>query len=202
MSNPDLDKLLADEAAKVAAMTTEERREYLDQIVAVQRANVKPYIEGERQARAMRPKPTLADAVALIDAEATKIAVLAAGLEPRRQAALESGEEPTTFGEEMWAAGMRLRRLSAALQTKEGAITPQPAPTLADAVELPEIKALVGTATKTLAMVEDLVAESGRAIKYDAEDAFRMGEWFDDADMQDITKAHAALAALQTKGGA
>jgi hypothetical protein len=82
------------------------------------------------------------------------------------------------------------------------AITALPAVKLADAVELPEIKALVGTATKTLTMVEDLVAESGRAIKYDAEDAFRMGEWFDDADMQDITKAHAALAALQTKGGA
>jgi hypothetical protein len=65
-----------------------------------------------------QPAPTLADAVALIDAEATKIAVLAAGLEPRRQAALESGEGPTTFGEEIWAAGMRLRRLSAALQTK------------------------------------------------------------------------------------
>jgi hypothetical protein len=65
--------------------------------------------------------PSLADAVALIDAEATKIAVLASGLEPSRQAALESGEEPTTFGEEMWAAGMRLRRLSAALQTKGGA---------------------------------------------------------------------------------
>jgi hypothetical protein len=57
MSNPDLDKLLADEAAKVAAMTPEQRSEYLDQIVAVQRANVTPYIEGERQAKAVRPKP-------------------------------------------------------------------------------------------------------------------------------------------------
>jgi len=55
MSNPDLDKLLADEAAKVAAMTEEERSEYLDQIVAVQRANVKPYTGGERQAQAMMP---------------------------------------------------------------------------------------------------------------------------------------------------
>jgi hypothetical protein len=61
MSNPELDKLLADEAAKVAAMTEEERSEYLDQIVAVQRANVKPYTGGERQARAMRPKPTPAE---------------------------------------------------------------------------------------------------------------------------------------------
>ena len=56
MSNPNLYKLLADEAAKVAAMTVEERREYLDQIVATQRANVTPYTGGERQARAMRPK--------------------------------------------------------------------------------------------------------------------------------------------------
>jgi hypothetical protein len=56
MSNPDLNKLLADEAAKVAAMTEEERRKYLDQIVAVQRANVKPYTGGERQAQAMRPE--------------------------------------------------------------------------------------------------------------------------------------------------
>jgi hypothetical protein len=61
MSNPDLDKLLVDEAAKVAAMTPEERSEYLDQIVAMQRANTKPYTEGERQARAMRPKPTPAE---------------------------------------------------------------------------------------------------------------------------------------------
>jgi len=133
VSNPELYKLLAEEAAKVAVMTPEERSAYYDQIKAGQLAYMKanPYTEGERQARAMRP-----------------------------------------------------------------------APTLAEALELPEIKALVGTATKTLAMVEDLVAESGRAIKYDAEDAFRMGEWFDDADMQDITKAHAALAALQTKGDA
>ena len=62
MSNPELNNLLADDAAKVAAMTEEERSEYLDQIVAIQRANVKPYTEGERQARAMRPAPTLGDA--------------------------------------------------------------------------------------------------------------------------------------------
>jgi hypothetical protein len=70
MDNPELDKLLADEAAKVAAMTPEERSEYLDQIVAIQRANAKPYTGGERQARAMRPKPTLADAVELPEIKA------------------------------------------------------------------------------------------------------------------------------------
>ena len=72
MSNPELDKLLADHAAKMAAMTPDERSAYYAQLaamtpdersayyaqlaaekIAYMKAN--PYTEGERQARAMRP---------------------------------------------------------------------------------------------------------------------------------------------------
>jgi hypothetical protein len=52
MSNPDLGKMLADEIAKQAAMTEEERRKYLDQIAHMK---AHPYTEGERQAQAMMP---------------------------------------------------------------------------------------------------------------------------------------------------
>jgi hypothetical protein len=67
MSNPELYKLLAEEAAKVAVMTPEERSVYYDQIKAGQLAYMKanPYTEGDRQARAMRPKPTLSDELEL-----------------------------------------------------------------------------------------------------------------------------------------
>jgi hypothetical protein len=63
MSNPDLDKLLADEAAKQAAMTVEERREYIRRIIdaQIQIHMDTPYTGGERQARAMLPAPTLAE---------------------------------------------------------------------------------------------------------------------------------------------
>lgn len=43
-------------------------------------------------------------------------------------------------------------------------------------------------------MLDDLVAESGRGIEYGEEDAFRMGEWFDDHELRDIDTARAALA--------
>jgi hypothetical protein len=72
MSNPELYKLLAEEAAKVAVMTPEERSAYYDQIKAGQLAYMKanPYTEGDRQARAMRPKPTLKDALELPEIKA------------------------------------------------------------------------------------------------------------------------------------
>jgi hypothetical protein len=106
MSNPDLDKLVADEAAKVAAMTEEERSEYLDQIVAVQRANVKPYTGGERQARAMRPKPTLADALEL----------------PEIKALVEAAQNVSDYGHVLGQPkySRALRAALAALQTKGG----------------------------------------------------------------------------------
>jgi len=48
-------------------------------------------------------------------------------------------------------------------------------------------------------MLDALVAESGRYVEYDAEDAFRMGEWFEPKELQDIERARATLAEL--KGG-
>jgi hypothetical protein len=61
MSNPELEKLLAEHTAKVAVMTPEERKDYYRYIKAVQIAHMKanPYTGGERQAQAMRPQPAL-----------------------------------------------------------------------------------------------------------------------------------------------
>jgi hypothetical protein len=72
MSKLNLDGLLADEIAKQAAMTVEERREYIRRIIdaQIQIHMDTPYTEGERQARAMRPKPTLADALELREVRA------------------------------------------------------------------------------------------------------------------------------------
>ena len=42
-------------------------------------------------------------------------------------------------------------------------------------------------------MLDQLVAESGRAIEWDAEDPFRMGEWFEPEDLAQIEQARAAL---------
>ena len=44
-----------------------------------------------------------------------------------------------------------------------------------------------------ISMLDDLVVESGRGIEYGEEDAFRMGEWFDDHDLGNIDTARAAL---------
>ena len=63
------------------------------------------------------------------------------------------------------------------------ALTPQPAPTLADALELPEIKALV------------------EAAFYEGFAEGMDGGW-DEGDHADAWKKSAALTALQTKGGA
>jgi len=72
MSNPELDNLLADEIAKQAAMTLEERREYIRRIIdaQIQIHMDTPYTGGERQAQAMRPKPKLADALELPEIKA------------------------------------------------------------------------------------------------------------------------------------
>jgi hypothetical protein len=114
MGNPELDKLLADEAAKVAAMTPEERSEYLDQIVAVQRANVTPYTGGERQARAMRPKPTLADAL-----ELPEIKALVEAARPFSQVTIRNGVSGA--GQIGRTDVTNIRAALATLQTKGGA---------------------------------------------------------------------------------
>jgi len=96
MSDPDLDKLLADEAAKVAAMTVEERRAYYDQIKAGQLAYTKanPYTGGERQARAIRPE------YRYIGKDGMPI--LARDLEDQRDAALAKLEQI----EEAWSMAL------------------------------------------------------------------------------------------------
>lgn len=45
-----------------------------------------------------------------------------------------------------------------------------------------------------LAIIDALKDESGREIEYGAEDAFRMGEWFEDAELKAIEDARAALS--------
>jgi hypothetical protein len=73
-------------------------------------------------------------------------------------------------------------------------------PTLEQALALPEIAALVEAAGDLLFMLDALKVESGRGIEYGYEDAFRMGEWFEDEDLSRIEHARAAIRAL--KGGA
>lgn len=46
-------------------------------------------------------------------------------------------------------------------------------------------------ARKCVALLDGLVAESGRGIDYGEEDAFRMGEWFEDADLAAIEELRA-----------
>ena len=58
---------------------------------------------------------------------------------------------------------------------------------------------LVEAAKRLLFMVDALKAESGRGIEYGEEDPFRMGEWFDDEELQHIEQARAVLAKLGGK---
>jgi hypothetical protein len=163
MSNPDLDKLLADEAAKVAAMTPDQRRAYYRMIKAEQIAYIKanPYTGGERQARAMMPKM--------------------------------ANENDLIWRGEDWIAW--LDDLPLPIEYHDGverlqafigeAIALPAAPTLADALELPEIKALV------------------EALKRD-EAFYQMGLLYAPKGEYEkvATLRQSALAALQTEGGA
>lgn len=60
-----------------------------------------------------------------------------------------------------------------------GNATPAPSDKIAEA------------ARKCLVILDGLVAESGRGIDYGFEDAFRMGEWFEDADLAAIEELRA-----------
>lgn len=60
-----------------------------------------------------------------------------------------------------------------------GTATPAPSDKIAEA------------ARKCVALLDGLVAESGRGIDYGEEDAFRMGEWFEDADLAAIEELRA-----------
>ena len=59
------------------------------------------------------------------------------------------------------------------------------------------IKKLVGAVHNCVGMLDQLVAESGRLVEWDAEDPFRMGEWFEPEDLAQIESARAALAAAK-----
>lgn len=73
-----------------------------------------------------------------------------------------------------------------------------------------DIRAIIGTATpapsnkiaeaarKCLVILDGLVAESGRGIDYGFEDAFRMGEWFEDADLAAIEELRALAGQGET----
>lgn len=47
-----------------------------------------------------------------------------------------------------------------------------------------------------LNILDATIAENGRGIEWDQEDAFRMGEWFEDEDLAAVDAARAARAAL------
>jgi hypothetical protein len=46
----------------------------------------------------------------------------------------------------------------------------------------------------TLHMLDALVTESGRSVEWGEEDAFRMGEWFEAAELAEIEAARVAIA--------
>jgi hypothetical protein len=54
---------------------------------------------------------------------------------------------------------------------------------------------LAGQLRAMLKILDETIAESGRGIEWGEEDAFRMGEWFDD-DMPAIEEARAALSRI------
>ena len=116
MSNPELYKILAEEAAKVAVMTLEERITYYDQIKAGQLAYMKanPYTGGDRQAQAMRPKPTLADAL-----ELPEIKALVEAARPFSQVTIRNGVSGA--GQIGRTDVTNIRAALAALQTVGGA---------------------------------------------------------------------------------
>jgi hypothetical protein len=58
-------------------------------------------------------------AVEAIQEESANISIIAAGLEPRRQAEIENGATPTTVGERVWVSGMRLRQALAAIKGED-----------------------------------------------------------------------------------
>lgn len=63
------------------------------------------------------------------------------------------------------------------------------------------VMALVEAAQALLTILDSTIEESGRSIDYGEEDAFRMGEWFEEDDYAAIGRARAALAALQEGEG-
>jgi hypothetical protein len=59
---------------------------------------------------------------------------------------------------------------------------------------LKRVAELEGAMRPCLAMLDALVAESGKSVEYGEEDAFRRGEWFDAEDVAAIAATRAALS--------
>ena len=64
------------------------------------------------------------------------------------------------------------------------------------AIDTDAIAALVGAAKPCLDLLRGLVAESGRGVDWGEEDAFRMGEWFENHDIANIDALDVAIARL------
>ena len=69
------------------------------------------------------------------------------------------------------------------------AIQPDPEP-------MPEAAEGVAAMNACLVQLDMLVAESGRGVDWGEEDAFRMGEWFEDADLANIERAKRFVTGL------
>ena len=69
---------------------------------------------------------------------------------------------------------------------------------LTERLEAAEIKMskAVKAFTPLITMLDDLFDEEGRSIEYDEEDAFRMGEWFDENDLLAFDTARSVLNEL------
>jgi hypothetical protein len=272
MSNPDLDKLLADHTAKMAAMTPDARSAYYAQLAADQIAHMKanPYTGGERQAQAMRPKMTnendlirRGDALGFCGVTkrvgpademprlqrigyeqacgciAEYIAALPAA--PMGVKPLEwRGAESDCFAEALVGEGCYQLTVSDSLErpcdyawvaeySENGrnpftiighgsfadvvqianqhrsarilsALTPQPAPTLREALELPEIKALVEAVDAIDRSYE--TEYDGRMYHYCTGCNACLSEGIPHEKSCAWVTVDTALAALQTKGGA
>lgn len=59
---------------------------------------------------------------------------------------------------------------------------------------LKRVAELEGAMRPCLAMLDALVAESGKSVEYGEEDAFRRGEWFEAEDVAAIAATRAALS--------
>ena len=55
------------------------------------------------------------------------------------------------------------------------------------------IQQLEAALQSLLGMLDGLVAESGRGVEWGEEDAFRMGEWFEEAEMEAISAARSLI---------
>jgi hypothetical protein len=59
------------------------------------------------------------------------------------------------------------------------------------------IARLVSSVHNCIGMLDLLVADSGMSVDWDAEDPFRMGEWFEKEDIEQLEEARAAIAAAK-----